>query len=1823
MMERNYPTPSFADPLAAPAQTAAWAYDRSTPSIKPSLSYGTSHPSHPDSELLHRQTYTASHQLPGYATAHHPTGLSGIFDTGLHTTGSNTTETSVMNFLSAIESRNPPAGPTTASILPQFRTTSWQTGMHSSTATELFVTGALPVSGTFAPTSALSAYQHPNTFSTRNFATTPSLTLQDAAFSPTSNGLLSTHDPLLQIKPPQNTVPTALAFDRIGSTVLSTSIPPQSSTYRSAQESAPHLLQPQFSLLPSALSCTQQSTQPYSTPVFTGSAASIERALQRECSVIKHHQRPSSTHSIPTQLSGAQHSLQGYLTSGNGVNFQDTSRQSTMSCSPVEDTTQVSNGGPQQKTPQATLEQTQAYPSTIPSPSYSSATTTKTKDCSGKRTPRSSKATKSQSVSPDVQPQTYTSSTQKPSTVIASQPEVYSSAQLTNLMSESQSQSYASSQNIATSVSHSQVYSSTQSEKLPSLYKTLTSFSGQSDNLTSVSQSLSYSSSQQQALRSVGHNENYTGQTQNICSVNESQSYTSNHTQGLPTVSYTAQSQGLSSVSPSQSYASGQSLTLTSQSMSFSLSRAQNLPVSSPTQNYILMHSSPTAQNKSGSSPQKYMPSVQSPTFSSTCHSQALQNNRSPDTKPSYSKRKSDSNLFVTSKQEDEEFAIQDLQELQQASLEATAQSLSGNEISEQNPIYVVSKADDRYNSQSVIRTSSRPEDQIIGLSLSQGSKKDEEMSTVTHHGQNVSTANGRVASDSKKVSNLVQPPHANISAEDLKQQTLLHKVQDTRSQDNQDQVINIQQGQTPSLRNTQQICLPSAQVLLEPTRDLQMVLLQPSLLHSGLDQAKISPQMQQMQAQFLQMEDHIIQTSGGQNQQLLPQNSEALKMDATEASKALQQHLMVKDNFSQASQQESKLHFALSSICFPDSVLLGDERSILSNVDDILAATAAACGVTPQDFAKPNSADGELQSLDTPSESKSHFQSVDVRHIPPNFSSSHSLVHAQNMNMTLNGGQLNIGLHLVSSVQSKNSELEHQGLDSSEPGLQSGLTSPALNSRNEMGDKSMGSFQKQRSISQDSEEETEEATNGRTINRANDTDFITSRRSLSDESAASESEYTLPSDDYDPTGLLSKARLPVKPKSKTTVLPCIQVNIKDKEMAPDFSPDSFLKKKSKPKGSIKLFLEDENGNQKPAKRTGQSKRQNSRGSDGSQSASDSCYDSYQHQERIRQKIREVEEKQPEVKTGFIGSFLDFLKSGPKQQFSSPPIRMPNRSRKPPITSVRPLQPPPTPPVKAQHVSLPLVSSESMGGNANHTRRLEDDLKKNLETLPSFSSDEDESVGKNHDLQKSISSALSVLDEPAEKKNKTEPEANPAGSIVKQEQGPSTPLSVLKQDPLSAPPQPSYSAVADDSSIQENREEIPADQLALKQLSVAIEGSTDEDQSDSGGEGMYRERDEFVVKIEDIDYLKTTLKEGKEPPAIWKVQKALLQKFVPELRNGNRVFSGTNSYLGYFGDAKTKYKRVYVKFIDTVNKKEYVRVCNRKPRCKPLHSMRSSQSRSSSTKPATAPAPSPAPNNLTQKVPSNKTSASKPKAKQQKVKAEPPPKKRKKWKEVFSPSPSESSQEAQSEDDEFTPPVPFATRFLNTRTMKETFKSYVELLISVALDADVMGALEKENDELLLPHMKKVDGMITDNRRRLLPKLRVGQSFKSALDSFPELLVLDLKKSSDAGSSCKIKLSGKVYNKRTLRATKTSSKMPLEYNVDKDKTQWFSLYHSLQHYKYHTYLLCKDEIAAIQKDNEDLGQEETVQLCMKNAKWVESLFDKFGELLTQVQQTCL
>ena len=57
-----------------------------------------------------------------------PPGLSGLFDTGLHHASPSGPDASVMNLISALESRGQQPPPAASSLLSQFRAPSWQTG---------------------------------------------------------------------------------------------------------------------------------------------------------------------------------------------------------------------------------------------------------------------------------------------------------------------------------------------------------------------------------------------------------------------------------------------------------------------------------------------------------------------------------------------------------------------------------------------------------------------------------------------------------------------------------------------------------------------------------------------------------------------------------------------------------------------------------------------------------------------------------------------------------------------------------------------------------------------------------------------------------------------------------------------------------------------------------------------------------------------------------------------------------------------------------------------------------------------------------------------------------------------------------------------------------------------------------------------------------------------------------------------------------------------------------------------------------------------------------------------------------------------------------------------------------------------------------------------------------------------------------------------------------------------------------------------------------------------------------------------------------------
>ncbi|XP_068097490.1 proline-rich protein 12 isoform X2 [Hyperolius riggenbachi] len=2513
-MDRNYPTAGFGDPLGA---GTGWSYERTA---KASLVYGSSRGSHPETDILHRQAYATPHPLQGYATNHHPAGLSGLFETGLHHAGSGNPDASVMNLISALESRGPQPGPSASSLLSQFRTPSWQTAMHTPAPAELFISGA----GTFPSSSALSAYQHPASFSGRSFPVTSSLTLQDATFSPTSNGLLSPHDPLLHIKSSQSSVPSSLSFDRLGSTVLGTGLPSQSSAYRSAQESASRHLPSQFNLLSSSLGPSEQTSQLYNASVFSSSpASSIERAMPRQDSVIKHYQRPSSAQSQLPSAAAAAHSLQHYLSCGGS--YQQMQHRSSLSCSPLGDQSPVSSEGSQQKSSQARQEQSQSYRPIIQSPGYStSSSSNKSKSYSASRqTPRSTATPKCQSIATTGQTHYSSSSTPKPSSVIASQPQAYSPGQPQNLLSMSQSQSYSQSQNLS-AVTQSQGFTSSQAQDLTSGSKSQSYSTSQSQGLqTCVSQNQTYSPEHLQGLSSVGQIPNYSVQTESHVSASQAPSYVPAHSQGLPTAS------------PSLSYSTCHSPAMSSHGQSIgysSVSHGQNLSDSSPSQIIRPLQSPTSSRSQSVASPgqsQKYLTSVLSPSYMQASHSQSYQNSQpSLERTPSYSKPKSDSDLLSSERTDDEDFLIQHLLQSQSPPRVSSESLVECEDRSSKSMGYEMSKTEERYHLQSVIRTNSNLDNQ--GLEMSLQSLKDKKKTdrhkdyanqrstpeslgtSVVHYSHQTGPMDSYTQDIKKSVDHM---PHMDTSSKDMYsahsnlQKTPEHASQAHRMVESQSiethNMLQSQQG-TPMMMDTspdlplslthqpttqqsqllqsvlthtqsqlqshqRKVQTPMDVHLMEPQRiqaeaqspQLQMQLQSQALeahLQSQQMQAHVrsqslevhsrsqsieaqlmdshqmqsdqqSPQLQaQMQTERMQaemqpermqqslqsesmeglpqndgmqalsrpqeiqdflepdlnLESHLGQNGSVQGQQhLLSDAGDPLHLDAESSQQVPQGQMEPKDQFDSPSPQGSKQRFVpLTSICFPDSLLQDEERSFFPGMEDMFCQQS--CG--NDEFPKSSCADDGSQSMDRNEAMKNSYEMMQSSQGYSGFCTSDSNDNQQNVHLGLDS--VSVKHELPSTVNT-----EQLGLIQSSHGQQTsevkpGLTSPIfcsskpkkllktssfhlLKKREPSFQPPKKNYAQEYEFEDDEDKEDVPADIRLNSRRLPDLlpDLISSCRTRPNISPMGDIDFCPPNNMDGPK---RRGRKPTKPKREGPPRPRGRPRIRPLVEPHVLGHDGVRRPRGRGRGRGRRMSDEGRASipmepLKPLK----IKLQVPKGNDSLQMdqaemlppPQETTLDNSQTREKIKQKIKEVEEKQPEIKSGFMASFLDFLKSGKRQQL---PTANTSPSKNRPPSAQQASQPSFG---MTQMLSGTLDSTESdslVMSCTSPCKRLDDELKRNLETLPSFSSDEEDSVSKNQDLQKSISSAISALYDPTDRK---EPESAALAPPVVEEKVsspvPSEPLSQPEPPPVSPPsppeappPPPPEDPPSQSSPEQEEPEDTRPLHLAKKQDTAAICGETDDEDVESSGEGIFRERDEFVIRVEDIQALKLALQTGREPPPIWRVQKALLQKFTPEIKDGQRQFCATSNYLGYFGDAKNRYQRLYVKFLENVNKKDYVRVCSRKPWHRPLQTMRrQSQTKAPGAKsPVAVPkpekaeklerpvkvdtpqrtekqepvekmetieridrpssveeeetseknetiqqpekcntvdqqeqqnlvtctekeAPTEEPENLekseaiiktesliqnakedmpeekealeplsqkekvgysvkpemtelevkdkpelipkpekeqiepvikpenvevlakpekldiavnnersthvakpekqevtmktekspvkteksppvkTEKSPSVKTAKSpsvktekspsvkteksptvkteksppavqteklelgvkqekvtlalrqekferavkpektlsggkqekidrlaklekslasrqekaepvkpmapvkpekneklakntavskpeklentvksdkseitrknqksentgkihlrtekptkeenvevtekeelvkiptkpetpskveqsdpvkkqskpellekspkleavkrperepsegkavrtekvekatkvdkptrteraeragkaerpekpsrleradrspraekvekirmekpekparpdrasktsradrpskmdrserpekmprlermdkspkvekvakndrvdkterslkseridkhvrvervekveppppkvtlKPKQKPTKVKVEPPPKKRKKWlKEVASSSDSDSSPDQQSEEER----VPVG-RVLNTRAMKEMYRSYIEMLVSTALDPDMIQALEDTSDELYLPPMRKIDGILNEHKKKVLKKITLSSSVQEALHTFPQL------NTEAAETNGRMKPGGEPYNRKTLNKLKKNVTKPQEFKIDVEKSLYYSLYHSLHHYKYHTFLRCKQETNAIEEQNDDLGQEEVVQQCMRNQPWLEKLFDSFIDLLTQAQNKC-
>uniref|UniRef100_A0A3Q2XUA6 Proline rich 12 n=1 Tax=Hippocampus comes TaxID=109280 RepID=A0A3Q2XUA6_HIPCM len=1949
-MERNYPAAGFGDLGSG----TGWSYDRSA---KASLMYGSARSSHHDSELLHRQAYGSPHPLQGYATNHHPGGLSGLFDAGLHHSGPSGPDPSVMNLISALDSRGPQPPPSASSLLTQFRTPSWQTAMHSPAPTELFISGALPGSASFSSSSsALSAYQHPGSFSGRSF--TPSLSLQDtAAFSPNSNGLLSPHDPLMHIKTPSQ---SSLGFDRLLSS--------QSSAYRSSQElaapppshvppssSSCHLPPPQFNLLSSQLH--NQSSQLYnasmfsSTPALIATAPAQDRTLPRQDSVIKHYQRSPPAHSatLPPQQ---------YLSCAGSVGYQQLPSQhhhAGVSYSPSGEQSPPSDP---KRSPQA---ESRPYRPNIKTPyassssSSASSSSAETKESESSTTGYSSNSVSSSSRASHTPPLSSkgssspsnpkgSASAPKPClSTYGSPPGAKSSTSLSGQTPpQQQAQSYSPDQ-LAPTPGTQSCFSSPKTCDMSSgaggnggkAFADLGA-GGRSFSAEIVFGDSSFSSAPHRRAESpspgYGTAAGSTGSGASAISTLET---------------------GLGSVASGSGVASGGST-------SYRLNESSPSPAVTSTVPHPGLRSPASArpaQSPGGSGAGTYLPSMLSPTF--------MASSRNPTEtqqpyRPAAPKTKTQANMLGVERSQMEEaddFLIQQLLHTQSSTSHSAQHHPSSLQMPQQLPLagdteakgatYDMNKiSDERHHLHSVIRANSATgaADPDTSMSKVTGGLKSQLEISRKETGANITEGDGVAGERHGQQHGL--PSHH------LGRQT------------------------APELHGF----LPEPDLALPTGSHLHHVNQSQSHAHH---RQQAHSHHQPSHTHLAHPQSHQMVGNIGTGQQL--HQSQARETDHQPSHSQLDR-LKPPHHFDTVSpggktrlnpNQQQEQFTSLTSICFSDSLLNDEDRTFFPGVEDMFCSAnyKSSCagdsgsGQASQESIPQGRGQEGMEVLKTGDAGQGY--GLVAHHGDQGYGQyCHSLSGLGNTTLnadldsmkthdlpsTVNTDQLGLIQSQAPTMGSNPTAQDSVNKMTASVGVVGGPSNTALTAAifcssrpKKLLKTSSFHLLKQRrepqplakkNYAQEYEfEDDEDKADGPADIRLNSRrlpdllpDLVSSCRKSSGASAVGGLGPLMGDVDFcHPSGYSSlgqsqpllaqdgpkkRGRKPTKPKREGPPRPRGRPRIR-----PLPEPSYCRGLMGSAAGESRRGRGRGRGRGRREEASDSLSGTDPALSDGSMGSAASLGPSPGPSSNMdigRKELNQTQDKMhhdisgemmwkkemEDPLTGFMSSFLDFLKTGKKQPGLEPledrcDTHPSLKGGIRPITPTAPLSPPPPQPQPAG-----TFGEERAGPGADLAlsscpspcKPLDDELKGNLEALPSFSSDEEDSVSKNQDLQKSISSAISALyDTPhplaaavacavvkvpsaPSPPSPREPALSAAPAPAPPSASPSvspTPPSSSSPSPLpppeagraspSSPSSPSTSSPSPPCSPPPSPptpEEAPASQrlaalhLAKKQADAAIAGQSEEEDSESGGEGIFRERDEFVIRTEDIGTLKMALQTGREPPPIWRVQKALLQKFSPEIKDGQRQFCATSNYLGYFGDAKMRYQRLYVKFLENVNKKDYVRVCSRKPWHRTALTLR----RQSLPK-QLATAHNPTPPGVERDDGDKEKEPKEKKERDRREKAEKGQKERQRKEKVEREKretekrererrercgrereTAEKGQRNEPKDGEKEPDKTASLKGerersddrqreaerdpkesekrseeerplrlgLNSRAMREMFRSYVEMLVSTALDPDMIRALEDTDDELYLPPMRKIDSLLNERKKRLLRRVGMSAQHQEALQIFPKMTADALE-----SGTVKVRLNGEGYNRKTLNRGKRSIPKQQDLKLSLETCRVYSLYHSLHHYKYHTFLHCKKETASIEQAADDPGQEEVVQQCMANHGWLESLFDSFMELL--------
>ncbi|XP_066275760.1 proline-rich protein 12-like [Branchiostoma lanceolatum] len=194
----------------------------------------------------------------------------------------------------------------------------------------------------------------------------------------------------------------------------------------------------------------------------------------------------------------------------------------------------------------------------------------------------------------------------------------------------------------------------------------------------------------------------------------------------------------------------------------------------------------------------------------------------------------------------------------------------------------------------------------------------------------------------------------------------------------------------------------------------------------------------------------------------------------------------------------------------------------------------------------------------------------------------------------------------------------------------------------------------------------------------------------------------------------------------------------------------------------------------------------------------------------------------------------------------------------------------------------------------------------------------------------------------------------------------------------------------------------------------------------------------------------------------------------------------------------------------------------------------------------------------------------------------------------------------------------------------KTFRIYLQVLISYALDSSFLDDIEEESDMYFLDAIETVDTKVKEAKDRVMQNVTFDPEYKAVVEKYPYLQVVS--NSNLGNQTCQaclttrqatqtLKLHGRPYSRSTLMMERLSEKGTKMSSVCQMCGNAAQTFHQLYHLKYRLFRKCENKVMAVNRSRAVSSEEDnTVRHILSDMEWISQLHEDLENWLARAQQ---